>query len=71
MENFKRTEKLKELYLEHPKSRRLDSSIFDILLRLLYHVSIHLTIIKLSYFLMHFRVADMGHLIPEYIHIHH
>lgn len=64
------TEKLRELALEHLKSHRL-GSVFDILLRFLDHVSNHLTIIDLSYFLMHFKVADMGHLIPNYIHMHH
>lgn len=67
MKNFKHTEKFKVLYIEHPCIHRLDS-IIDILLKLLYHAPIHLAIISLSYFfLMHFKVVGMGHLVPKHL----
>lgn len=56
MKNFKHTEMLKELHVEHPYTHRLDSINDNILLTLLYHVPIHLDVINLSYFFMYFKV---------------
>ena len=49
MQIFKHTGKLKEFYSEHSYNHHLDSTI-NILLYLLYHISIHLPFMKPSYF---------------------
>ena len=54
MNIFKYTEKLKELYREHPYTHHWHSTI-NILQYLLYHVSVHLTIYKFILFFVAFQ----------------